>query len=261
MNPPDFKPSDVQLVVPPLVDTFGRAELEHAASVIVRACQFHGDTWQPIKPTQVGEAMHHDCTNNREPFSSLYRNPFFTFDFAKLAFAGFTSHDEKTNAYSFTDKGFEQLRKHVAPPMIKSIADDPRTFAEATATIEHRRRQEATRRITPSEETRFELTHENLRNLRKLLAETSGGLSYSQNEAADFAEHVTPADRKLWWVSTKENLEELEDPEIIARVVAITGDGPRSEANAKLFAHARRIILSLLDRIDELETKQRAIAP
>lgn len=84
-----MKPSEVVMGVPPLAATFGKAEAEWAAACIVRACQFHGDTWQPISAPQISEAIHSDIEAKREPFASLMRNPFFSPDVWKLIELGF----------------------------------------------------------------------------------------------------------------------------------------------------------------------------
>lgn len=41
-------------------------------------------------------------------------------------------------------------------------------------------------------------------------------------------------------------------------VVAVTGNGPTSEANAEFLASARKVVLGLLEEVDRLETMLRA---
>ncbi len=66
---PDFLPSHVVLIVPPLCGTMKKAEVEFAASVIVQACLHHGDRWQPLLPKQVGEAIRAAIDEEIEPRS------------------------------------------------------------------------------------------------------------------------------------------------------------------------------------------------
>ena len=44
-------------------------------------------------------------------------------------------------------------------------------------------------------------------------------------------------------------------------VVAVTGNGPTSEANAEFLASARKVVLGLLEEIDRLETVARNSGP
>jgi hypothetical protein len=111
----DFKPSQVVIIVPPLVATMGRAESEHAATLLVLACATKGDTWGPIQPEEVGKAIHVALEERREPWHSLNRNPFFKPDFYELVSKGFArwTQEEGKGPIAFTDKGLERLRRWV----------------------------------------------------------------------------------------------------------------------------------------------------
>lgn len=108
-----------------------------------------------------------------------------------------------------------------------------------------------------SEEKQIDLTPANRTELLEMLEASSGDLGYGQASACLFTECGLDSDderRRLWWVHTSPPMGDDRN------VVAITGDGPRSEANARFFANAKRIVLSLLERIDQLETRQRVVA-
>lgn len=110
----DFKPSQVIIIVPPLVATMGRAESEHAAALLVLACQCHGDTWGSMTPRQVGEAIQWALDGNRDPWPSLNRNPFFKPDIYELVSKGFARWTENEGGpVAFTDAGLERLRRWV----------------------------------------------------------------------------------------------------------------------------------------------------
>lgn len=71
------RPSDFLIQVPPFVDTLGSSELEHTASLMVRACQVLGDKWQPLTLHQLIEVFRADIDGKVEPLASLSQNPFF----------------------------------------------------------------------------------------------------------------------------------------------------------------------------------------
>lgn len=59
-----IKPSSVPLFrggVLPLMDTFGRAELEFAAALMLRVCVCRGDVWLAMTTRDVGEVMREDA--------------------------------------------------------------------------------------------------------------------------------------------------------------------------------------------------------
>lgn len=108
-----MKPSDIYLDPgAPLVSTMGRAEIEHAATLLVRACQALGDEWQPIMAKQVGEVMKADIEAGVEPIKSLARNPFFRPDFHELVARGFAQGDLANHGpIALTEKGIATLAR------------------------------------------------------------------------------------------------------------------------------------------------------
>lgn len=117
MSGVDFKPSDVQLVGVPLVDTMGRVEAEAMATLLVRACQARGDAWQDVTIAMLGEVIRGDVEAQREPLASLNRNPFFRPDPHELVRRGFAEWAGEGpsggGALRFTQAGLERLRKWV----------------------------------------------------------------------------------------------------------------------------------------------------
>lgn len=116
-----FKPSDVRMwrAVLPLIDTFGHAETEFAAALMVLTCKAQGNEWQPVSPRQVGFAMknagelggelHHLSTFPMLPHPDVHR-------LVADGFATFLGDPEKKNGEDtapirFTPKGYEVLRR------------------------------------------------------------------------------------------------------------------------------------------------------
>lgn len=118
---PDFKPSEVRMWRSwlPLFNTFGRIEMEWAAALMVIACVYFGDRWQPITMKQLGEAMK-DAGDRKEGYLHHLRGPDTAIprpDHRGLVDKGFAVFDgdpDNNALISFTDKGFEMLRKTVA---------------------------------------------------------------------------------------------------------------------------------------------------
>lgn len=118
---PEFKPSDVRMwrSVLPLIDTFGHAETEFAAALIVLASKHAGDEWQPLVLKQLAEAMkkegeeggqlHHLRTNSFLPYPDLRRLVEDGF-----AFFGGDPDADPAPTIQFTAKGYDVLRKTVA---------------------------------------------------------------------------------------------------------------------------------------------------
>lgn len=110
----DFAPSAVKYDARsylPFVGTFNKGEAEVAAAMLVRACEFHGDRWQPITFAHVKEALKHDVDTKREPFATWMRNPFARPDIHRLVADGFVA--EVGDAHAFTAKAFEAMRRWV----------------------------------------------------------------------------------------------------------------------------------------------------
>ena len=110
----DFKPSHVVLRVPPLTATMGKAEIEAAASMLVRVCHALGDEWQSVTWQQIADVMREDMASKREPFASMLTNPFFRPDIHAAIARDFMGGDPKGEV-AFTMKGLEALRRWVAP--------------------------------------------------------------------------------------------------------------------------------------------------
>lgn len=117
-----FWPSQVFLnEIPPLVGTMGRSEIEHAAALLVRACQVRGDVWAPVAPTDMGAVLTRDLESDIDPWRALDRNRFFNPNFDALVERGFAKRLDDGRGHprraslAFTEKGIEALRKYVQP--------------------------------------------------------------------------------------------------------------------------------------------------
>lgn len=124
MTAVDFRPSEV-FIDPtfPLVATMGRAEIEHAAACLVRACQAFGDSWRALPGTAVADVIEEDARKGRPPFGGrggFASNPYFDPDVPGLVGAGYARRidDVEPLAYEFTPKGLEALRRHVRRPAV-----------------------------------------------------------------------------------------------------------------------------------------------
>lgn len=110
----DFKPSEVAFDARsylPFVGTFRKTEAEVAAAILVRACHFHGDSWQPISFAMAKSAMLADAEAKREPFASWLTNPFARPDIYRLEADGFV--EKVGDAHQFTAPAFEAMRRWV----------------------------------------------------------------------------------------------------------------------------------------------------
>lgn len=100
----------------PLIGTFGRAELEFAAALMVLACRDNGDTWQAVKPREVGNAMQLAGEKGKE-MHHLKGNPFLPrpdiHGLIEKGFAEFDGNPEDGCPIRFTAKGLEVLAKCV----------------------------------------------------------------------------------------------------------------------------------------------------
>lgn len=109
-----MKPSDVVMFRSwiPLVDTFGRTELEWAAALLVRTCQLNGDVFAAHPPKAIGETMKRDRASRLDPWAGLMGNPFLRPDFRGLAEKGFVEFLGDVDAgapVQFTAKGLVVL--------------------------------------------------------------------------------------------------------------------------------------------------------
>lgn len=110
---PPFRPSQVRLTIPPLVDTMGRSERENAAALMVRACAANGDTWGEVRPQEVGALIKADLDENGR-WARFHQNPFVRFDvwdLVKHGYARWTAEDGGPS--EFTVRGIEAMRKWV----------------------------------------------------------------------------------------------------------------------------------------------------
>lgn len=85
----DFKPSQVAMLSKsylPFIGTFGSAEIEMAAGVIVAALAHHGDEWAPILSGQIGEWM--ACLPKESRWRDILSNPFTQIDVDQLIKGG-----------------------------------------------------------------------------------------------------------------------------------------------------------------------------
>lgn len=113
---PDYKPSDVVLRIMPLVGTMKKAEVEFAAALLVRACVRNNDSWAPILPKEMGEAIKQDLDEKIEPLFSLNQNPIFRPDLHMLIERGFAEvvgGDKNRGPLQFTQVGFDAMSKWV----------------------------------------------------------------------------------------------------------------------------------------------------
>jgi hypothetical protein len=126
-----MKPSDVILfrAALPLIDTFGRAEMEFAAALMVRACIFHGDEWQPVTPRQINLAMKKDLLPGGI-WASLRGSPKDTWpspDLRALAKEGYAIFHGDPDvvpgpAIEFTVKGLAMLEEKATAAGLENLA-------------------------------------------------------------------------------------------------------------------------------------------
>ena len=96
----------------PLVDTFGRAETEFAACLLVLACVTFGDEWKAHPPQDIGRAMK-EAGERGGALCHLKDGPIPPPDFRLLASNGFAEFlgdpDGVGVPIQFTAKGYEKL--------------------------------------------------------------------------------------------------------------------------------------------------------
>ena len=125
-----FKPSNVRLFesFPPLVDTFGKTEIECAVFYVVRTLTVSGDEWMPLRWTDIRGIIagsmakvamlgHNEVSAEDGFVDDLAKNPFARPDFQKLVDQGsarWLGEDGEVNRpLELTDEGRERLRKWV----------------------------------------------------------------------------------------------------------------------------------------------------
>lgn len=79
-----FKPSELPLALSTIADTFGRAESEYAALILIGALRLRDDAFGPISWTEAGKLVIAEAKAGREPWASFAANPFFRPQIAEL---------------------------------------------------------------------------------------------------------------------------------------------------------------------------------
>ena len=112
-----FRPSDVVLVFPPLIDTVGRFERETAAALIVMANAKSGDAWSPVTRSHVVEVARAelDRSSPKSWVHWLVAQPFGHPDFDELVAHGYARWCEAPDPspIALTAKGIAALYPHV----------------------------------------------------------------------------------------------------------------------------------------------------
>lgn len=113
----DFKPSEVELTMPPLTACFGKTEAECAAAMLVWYMSKTSDTWCSVVSQQMGTLMKEALSQDPipEPVRSWNRNPFFQPDFHRLIRDGYVIKSDTDQSLGFTPSGRERLRSWVRP--------------------------------------------------------------------------------------------------------------------------------------------------
>lgn len=118
---PVVKPSSFDLTkgVLPLMATFGRAERELAAAMLVFVLQRRGDEWTWVTPDMLVDVFLTDDVIERkvEPWARLNGNPFCpTPDFASLVTSGDLELGGDGNKWMrFTPEGIWKLERSLGP--------------------------------------------------------------------------------------------------------------------------------------------------
>jgi DNA-binding PadR family transcriptional regulator len=106
-----FRPSDVVLQAMPLIGTFGHAEAEAAAALIVLACVDAGDEWKPLTLAELQATFERHY--NERPWM---RVPFLRPDLNALAREGYalmSTNDAGKKCIALSQLGLEQLARWV----------------------------------------------------------------------------------------------------------------------------------------------------
>lgn len=106
-------PKDIFVLTPtPIPGTFGRAELEQAAAMLIRTLQVLDRPWGPVMPQDLGQALNVDLLMKHP-----WRHPFFNPDFDGLIENGFAQWVEREGCegrgrpMEFTPKGLARLQR------------------------------------------------------------------------------------------------------------------------------------------------------
>jgi len=117
-----FKPSQIRCattVLPFCGSRFGRAELEFAAAILVRACALNGNTWEPRTGQEITDAWEQESLDGGI-FAHLRHNPFRPKpDFSGLADSGFALFIATPTIpwpIQFTARGLEALEPFGVEP-------------------------------------------------------------------------------------------------------------------------------------------------
>lgn len=119
-----MRPSEIYLIVPPLVGTMKRSERELAAAMIVRTCHVLGDTFAPVTPDAINSVLAADVAGGVSPWVEIAGNPFLRADFNDLVAKGYAKHFEESGAYALTEEGLSAIgRWRMLPPKAECPAD------------------------------------------------------------------------------------------------------------------------------------------
>lgn len=99
-----FKPSDIKLNISiALPNTFDKAELEQAASLLLFILQKENEGWNPVNWNLVEKYC------NDYQFVKIFSNPFFKPNFAGLVLNKFAEYNITNDSYEFTELGLEKI--------------------------------------------------------------------------------------------------------------------------------------------------------
>jgi hypothetical protein len=119
--PAPFPPSRVVLRGPLLCDTLGKAELEVAAALLVRACAVLGDRWQPVGLAQVLDVFRSDAGAEGSTWARLASQialGIVTADWPGLVAGGWARTEGKPTRLELTPKALEHIgAKWCWPPV------------------------------------------------------------------------------------------------------------------------------------------------
>jgi hypothetical protein len=109
-------PSQLMHLMPFLVNTFEKCELEYAAALLIiwHGEQGYGDAWVPVSPKAIIEWA---FETELPMVVEIRHNPFITPDFITLAARGYINGWESPDAVgTFSAKGLERLEALISRP-------------------------------------------------------------------------------------------------------------------------------------------------